>query len=209
MELHDVKNDGIRDNNAGIFLSSREARIEKCFRFYRARFHFISIPIGIVFAIIHLKFAIQYLGQCTIQPMINIYMIVHASVTLFIILLALAGVIIVRFIYPRLKKENHKMIVRRLVLIVVILTLIVFLFSFAWLVTGSVWIFGAKSNGVQGLDPKATTTYCQSDLYKVAFTLIIVNYVVHGLIILIIIMNRIYSNRKHTVPSPVSTTDRV
>jgi hypothetical protein len=209
MELHDIRNGGIRDNSAGAFLSPREALIEKCFRFYRANFHLISIPVVGILAIIHLIFGIEYLGQCTIQPMINIYMIVHASVALFIILLALIGVIIVRCIYPHLEKENHKMIARRLILIVVILTLIVFLFSFAWLVAGSVWIFGAKSNGVQGSDPMTTTTYCQSNLYRVAFTLIIINYIVHVIIIPIIILRRIYWIRHYTVPPSGVATYRV
>jgi hypothetical protein len=138
MELNDVQNGGIRDNNTDIFLSPREERIEKVFRFYRAKFHLISISIGIIFAIIHLKFAIEYLGQCPIQPLINIYMIVHASVTLLLILLALIGVIIVRSFDFRGKQEKNKMIARRLILIVVILTLILLLFSLAWLVAGSV-----------------------------------------------------------------------
>ncbi|CAF4238957.1 unnamed protein product, partial [Adineta steineri] len=47
---------------------------------------------------------------------------------------------------------------------------------FAWLITGSVWVFGAKANGVQGDNPNATNTYCQSDLYKSAFVLLIINY---------------------------------
>jgi amino acid transporter len=209
MELYDTQNGGIRDNSAGAFLSPREARIEKCFRYYRANFHLITIPIIAILAIIHLIYGIEYLGQCTIQPMINIYMIVNASVALFIILLALSGVIIVRCIYPNLEEENHKMIARRLILIVVILTLIVLLFSLAWLVVGSVWIFGAKSNGVQGSDPMATTTYCQSNLYRAAFTLVIVNYIVHGLIILMIIMRRIRRNRHDTVPPPAVATNRV
>jgi amino acid transporter len=209
MELYDTQNGGIRDNSAGAFLSPREARIEKCFRYYRANFHLITIPIIAILAIIHLIYGIEYLGQCTIQPMINIYMIVNASVALFIILLALSGVIIVRCIYPNLEEENHKMIARRLILIVVILTLIVLLFSLAWLVAGSVWIFGAKSNGVQGSDPMATTTYCQSNLYRAAFTLVIVNYIVHGLIILMIIMRRIRRNRHDTVPPPAVATNRV
>jgi len=209
MELYDTQNGGIRDNSAGAFLSPREARIEKCFRYYRANFHLITIPIIAILAIIHLIYGIEYLGQCTIQPMINIYMIVNASVALFIILLALSGVIIVRCIYPHLEEENHKIIARRLILIVVILTLIVLLFSLAWLVTGSVWIFGAKSNGVQGSDPMATTTYCQSNLYRAAFTLVIVNYIVHGLIILMIIMRRIRRNRHDTVPPPAVATNRI
>jgi hypothetical protein len=63
--------------------------------------------------------------------------------------------------------------------IVVIITLVLLLFSFAYLVADLVWIFDAKTNDVQGLDPTSTTTYCQSKLYNTAFVLIIVNYIIH------------------------------
>jgi hypothetical protein len=202
MELQDGYNGEVPKNNADVTLTPHNERIEKCIRFYSATFHLIAIPIGIAFAIIHLKFAIGYLGQCTIQPMINIYLIVYAAVDLFIILLALAGVINVRCIYSRSENPNHKMIARRLIMIVVSLTLVTLLFSFAWLVTGSVWIFGAKRNGVQGSDPTAVTTYCQSDLYRAAFILIIVNYVIHFLIIPLIILKRICCKRENAIPNP-------
>ncbi len=110
-------------------------------------------------------------------------------------LLALTGVIIIRCIYPRPEKENDNMIGRRLILIVIIAALISFLFTYAWLVAGAVWIFGAKSNGVQGSDSSTTTTYCQSTLYKAAFSLIIINLIVHILIIPNIIMRRMHRNR--------------
>jgi hypothetical protein len=209
MELHNVQNGGFGDKSAGVTFPPHHDWIDRCIRFYRARFHFISIPIGIIVAIIHLKFAIEYLGQCTIQPMINIYMIVHASVALLLILLALTGVLIVRRIYFRSDEENNKIMARRLILIVVIVTLIVLLFSFAWLVAGSVWIFSAKSNGVQGSNPSATTTYCQSDLYSAAFFLIILHYVIHGLILLAIIFRCMCRKRGDIVPPFVVATNRV
>jgi hypothetical protein len=208
MELHDDQNGGVGDKNAGVTLPPRRNFLDRCIRFYRAKFHFITIPFGIIISIIHLKFGIEYLGQCTIQPMINIYMIVHASVALFLILLALTGVLIVRHIYSRFEEENKK-IARHLILIVVILTLIVLLFSFAWLIAGSVWIFSAKINGVQGSDLTATTTYCQSDLYRAAFLLIIIHYVTHGLIILAIIFRCICYKGGHIIPSLDVATTRV
>jgi hypothetical protein len=209
MELGDIRNDGIGNNNTDVALSMRNDRLDKVIRFYRRKFHFISIPVGILFSAIHLKFAIEYLGQCSIQPMINIYMIVHASVTLVLILLALIGVIIVHCIYSRSEEDNNQITARRLILIVIMLSLILFLFSFAWLVTGSVWIFGAKTHGVQGSNSNDTTTYCQSDLYRAAFVLIIVNYVVHTIIILLFVLRHVCCKRENIIPPNFAEKDRV
>jgi hypothetical protein len=208
MELHDVHNNGIRNNNPGVVLSTHNNHTDKIIRFYRRKFHFISIPVGILFSVIHLKFAIEYLGQCPIQPMINIYMIVHASVTLLLILLALIGVIIVRCIYSNSDDDNNQINGRHLIVILVILTLVLFLFSFAWLVTGSVWIFSAKTNGVQGSNPNAAK-YCQSDLYRAAFVLIIVNYIVHTIIILLFVLRYICCKRPNIIPPNLTEKDRV
>ena len=198
------------DDQNGVPISSdaapplaRNERIENLVRFYASKFHLISIPISIVFSIIHLAFAIKYLGQCTIQPMINTYMIVHASVTLLLMLIAIVGVIVARLIYPRYGDEK-KTVVGRILFTVIVLTFVLFLFSVAWLITGSVWVFGAKSN-VQGSDSSNTATYCQSDLYRAAFVLIIINYIVHGIIV-VIILKRVCGKMKQ-INSPVVTTN--
>jgi hypothetical protein len=208
MELQDVHNRGFGDNSAGVTLPPHYGRLDRCIRFYGRRFHFITIPVGIIVACIHLRYALEYLGQCPIQPMINIYMIVHASVDLFLIVLVLTSVMIVRCIYSR--SEEDRIMARRLILIIVILQLIVLLFSFSWLLAGSVWVFGAKSNGVQGSNSSDTTTYCQSDLYNAVFVLLILHYVIHGLIILAIIFMCTCCKRGHIVPPPpVVATDKV
>lgn len=209
MKLHDHYNGGVMDNSGDVTSSKHNGFIDKCISFYSRRFHFIIIPLTIIISAIHLKFGIQYLGQCTIQPMINIYMIVQAAAALLLVLFALTGVIIVRCIFSGSEQDNHKIIGKHLILIVVILSLIVSLFSFAWLVTGSVWVFGAKSNGVQGSDPTITTTYCQSELYRAAFILIIINYVVHTAIILVLIVRRICFKRDDMVPPHAVGRNRV
>ncbi|CAF1521104.1 unnamed protein product [Adineta steineri] len=189
MELNVAHNGEIPKNTAVVTQPPDTRRIDKCFRFYGRKFHLIGIPIGLVFVGIHLKFAIQYLGQCPIQPMINIYMIVHASVDLLLILLNIIAVINTRCIYGGTEHDNNISLARRLMLFTIIFTLIVTLFNFAWLIAGSVWVFGAKSNGIQG-DSPTLSTYCQSDFYKAAVVLLIVNYAIHGLIILLVISRR-------------------
>jgi hypothetical protein len=162
-------------------------RFQRAIRFYLRRFHFIAIPLIIILVAIHLKFAIQYLGQCPMQPMINIYMIVHATVQVVLMLITFIQIINIRCIYLR-DGEQNKTVGRIILVVGLISTLVLLLFSLAWLIAGSVWIFGAKTNGVQGSIPNATTTYCESDLFNAAFTLLIINYVMHGLIIFIVVM---------------------
>jgi len=157
----------------------RNIFLQIAIRFYSFRCHFILIPLVIIYAAIHLAFAIKYFGQCPIQPLIITYMIVHASVHLGLIILALIGVIIVQCVYSR--NETIGMVI---LIIALFLQIILILFSLAWIIAGSVWIFGAKANGVQGDNPGMTSTYCQSNLYKAAFTLLIINYVIHALLII-------------------------
>jgi hypothetical protein len=136
-------------------------------------------------------------------------MIVQASAALLLVLVALSGVIVVRCIYFGSDNDNHKIIAQRFIMIIVIFSLIVTLFSFAWIITGSVWIFGAKTNGVQGSNSAITTTYCQSDLYRAAFVLIIINYIVHILIILLIIVRCVCFKRENIAPPHDVSRDRV
>jgi hypothetical protein len=126
-------------------------------------------------------------------------MITHASVIIVVSVLASFGVITARCIYSPAGANNTNTTAHHLVLIIAFLTLIVMSFSFAWLVTGSVWVFGAKSS-VQGSDPTITTTYCPSDLYRAAFLLIIVNYVVHVVVILLIVYKRMCRNNGRVEP---------
>ena len=208
MKSNDVQG-GIVVNSADVALPPlHDERTDKWIRFYKSKFHLISVPVGIVFSLIHLRFALNHLGQCTIQPMVNIYMITHASITLFLILLACIGMIHARCIYPRCTENDTRAVAHRLIFTVVILTLVSLLVSLAWLLAGSVWVFSAKSNGVQGSDPTLTSTYCQSELYRAAFVLIIVNYVVHGLIILVFIVKYLCRKKECMVPPLVLTSDR-
>jgi hypothetical protein len=209
MELHDVQNGEFQNDSAAVFSPPHQDWIGKYMRFFKFRFHFIAIPVGIIIAAIHLKFGIEYLGECTIQPMINVYMIVHAAVALFAIMTVLIGVFTVRCIDSRVEIKNNKMIARRLMIVILIFQLIVALFSLSWLIAGSVWIFGAAANGVQGSDPTDTTTYCQSTLYRAAFVLIIINYVLISLIIVAIIVGYIFWRTKHTIPPLFGTMNRL
>ncbi|CAF0736724.1 unnamed protein product [Adineta steineri] len=131
---------------------------------------------GIIISGFHLTFAITYIGQCPVEPMVITYMIVHASIHLLLILLALIGVMNIRRNFPHGIEVNKSMETVILV-ITFISTFIVLLFSFAWLIADSVWVYGAKVNNVQGDYPSITKTYCRSDLYKPAFILLTINYI--------------------------------
>ncbi|CAF1071427.1 unnamed protein product [Adineta ricciae] len=179
----------IESSNGKLSSLGRPIWLQKVISFYSRKLHFIVIPIGIIVAAIHLKFAIQYFDQCPIQPMIPIYMIVHAAIHLTLMMVGICGIINVRCNFPRDTQQSSPIGVAILVIILVSV-LIMSLFSFAWLITGSVWVFGAKADGVQGDNPNDTNTYCQSELFRAAFVLLIVNYVLHVVIISLIIMRR-------------------
>lgn len=176
---------------------------ERVVRFYSRRFHFIMIPVGAIMAAVHIRYSIMYFGQCPIQPMIIFYMLVHAAVHVVVMILAFLGVITVRCIYSR-DGEGSKMLGRCILIIVLISTLLLLLFSLAWVIAGSVWIFGAKTSGVQGDDPSITTTYCQQELFRIAFTLLIVNYVVHGIVIFFVTMGWICRKKQQINSSGVT-----
>ncbi|UJR34451.1 hypothetical protein I4U23_021858 [Adineta vaga] len=184
----------IRSSNGISPLLSRSIWLQKAIDFYSRKFHFIVILLGIIVSIIHLKFAIEYFNQCPIQPMIPIYMIVHASVHIIIILFTIIGIFNVRYHFSR-DLEEYKSIGVIILVIILVSTLSLFLFSFSWLITGSVWIFDAKVNGVQGDNPTDANTYCQSELFRSAFVLLIVNYILHVVIISLIIVRRFCCKR--------------
>ena len=176
--------------------TDNNTRFKQIIRFYSLKFHFITVPLTLIIAIVHLRFAIKYIDECPIQPMINIYMIVHAAVHLSIMLITFLGVINIRCIYPSFQHPNQT--VPRVILISILaVTLTLMLFSFGWLIAGSVWVFGAKANGVQGSDSTDTTTYCQTELYRSAFVLLIVNYVVHIIIFSVLIFKRICQKQEN------------
>ena len=199
-ELYNVNNRVFRNNISNVTLKPRQGFIEICIRFYRVKIHLLGIPIIIILSAIHLKYAIEYLGQCPIQPLIIIYMIVHAVTALLVMMVSLIGVIAVHCIYFRTKDYYKKMFARYLIVIVVIITIILFLFNLSWLIAGSVWIFGAKTHGVQGSDPTTTATYCQSELYRAAFVLIIVNYIFHIFMIMLFVFGSICWKMRDRIP---------
>lgn len=199
MEFNYVRNGQFQNNSATVFSSPRRDWIGIYMRFHMFRFHFIAIPVVIIVSAIHLKYGIEYLGECPIQPMITVYLIVHAVVALFAIITIFIGVLIARCIYSRVDMENNEKITRCLIIVILIFQVIVALFSLSWLIVGSVWVFSI-SGAHQGSDPADTTTYCQSHLYRAAFVLIIINYIIHGLGIVAIIVGYIFWRRKYTVP---------
>ena len=159
--------------------------VDTLVRLYASKRHLLIIVLGIVFSGIHLKFAIQYLGQCTIQTMINIYIIVHASVTILLLLFAFTGFMTARCTYPR-SGESSKRTVGRVLYAIVGLKLVAVVFGLIWLVIGSVWVFGVKVNGAQESDATMTATFCPSDLLKSALVMVIVGYIVHAIAIAVI-----------------------
>ena len=199
MDFNYDRNGKFQNNNTAVFSTPRPDLIEMYMRFFMFKFHFIAIPVGIIVAAVHLKYGIQYLDECPIEPMITVYMIVHAAVGLFAIITVFVGVLIARGIYSRPQIENNEKIARCLIIAILIFQVIVALFSLSWIIAGSVWIFSI-SGTQQGSNPADTTTYCQTHLYRAAFALIIINYILHTFIVVAIIAGYIFWRRKYNLP---------
>ena len=153
--------------------------------YYSRKFNILFILAGIAISIVQLRYGIAYFGQCPIQPMIDIHMIVHASIQFVIIVINIFAFIIVRTIYARAEEES-KAKARNILSVSMFFTIVLNLFILGWLVAGSIWVFGARNNGAQGSDPTNRATYCQTDLIEAAFRLLIINYCIFGLTILVL-----------------------
>jgi len=151
--------------------------------FYARRSHFIVLPLIVILVIMLLRFSVKSIDECPIQPMISTYMIVYGIIHLLLIVLTCIGMLNTYYIYPRLQYTNEAL-PRFILLCVLVCRLILLVFGFAWLIVGSVWIFEAEHKGVQWSKPAHTTTYCRSELYRLAFALVVVNYIIYGYLVL-------------------------
>jgi hypothetical protein len=151
--------------------------------------------------VVELNYGIKYINQCPIQPLINVFLIVHGCSSLVNGILLLSGFIMAKHI---IKSGGPSPCVRRLFVASLIGQLIYLVFSIAWLVAGQVWVFGAQVNGFQSSNSTQTATYCSSNVFWTGFVIIIVTYAVWLLIILVIAVRYIIKRHKMkegTVPT--------
>ncbi|XP_073461301.1 uncharacterized protein [Aquarana catesbeiana] len=110
-------------------------------------FFLIWTAIGVAFIVVGAK----NLNTCPAQPYIPIFMIVAGAFNF-----ASWIILPVRCISYTLEK---------------ILAIIVFLFVFAWLITGSVWVFGIY---------RPTNLQCNTSMYLFVFSILIIQWIIIG-----------------------------
>jgi hypothetical protein len=168
----------------------RIQRLDGAINYYGSKKHIVLTIIGTVFGIVEINYGVDYNGQCPIQPMISIFLIVHGAVMLLEVVVGILALLISRVIYPK----YGQVLARRLIFAVILFFIFVNLFCFAWFIAGNVWVFGAANNGYQNTSPN-TSTYCKMDLFRAAFGIIISRYAIVAIIIIVVLV-KIYKREK-------------
>jgi hypothetical protein len=126
-----------------------------------------------------------YIGRCTIRQFISIYMILSGA-------FGIAFVVVGFIIYMQIRKQSsssydrgksNPLILRVLIPIFILLLL----FVIAWFIAGHVIVFEVKLR-VELFDPDLPE-YCHGNLYKPAYILIFVDYLIFLIIILLFVVS--------------------
>lgn len=102
------------------------------------------------------------MNQCPIQPLINIFLIVHGCSNLASGIVLLVGFLASKYIK---KSPTPSPWARRLCIATLIGQLMYLIFLIVWLIVGQVWIFGALTHGFQSSNSTDSATYCDSHLF--------------------------------------------
>ncbi|UJR36850.1 hypothetical protein I4U23_029563 [Adineta vaga] len=132
---------------------------------------YVGIPIA------QLVIGFVYIGQCPIQQLIVAWMIVSG---IFGILLVVVGLII----HTRIRKQSSTHSNLLVLQLLIPFFIIILLFIIAWFFAGQVFVFRVKLS-VEFFDSNLPE-YCHGNLYKAAYILIFIDYL---LLLLAIILN--------------------
>lgn len=167
---------------------STEKKSSSPISYYASIYFLISILLYASVPITQFIMGIIYIGQCPIRQFLPIYMILSG---IFGIAFVLVG-ILVYFLWRRYtySYERPSLLVRTLKPILIFL----FLFVLGWWIAGQVLVFEIKTR-VDVVFP-VLPEYCQVHLYKAAYVLIFVDYIVITLVIILAIVNRILGSDK-------------
>ena len=146
-----------------------------------------------------------YVGQCTVRQFIPIYMILSGIVGIALVIVGLALIYQIHkqatLYYDDLVASNP-MGIRILKPVFISL----FLFTIGWFIAGQVLVFEVKLR--VALIYPMLPEYCQEKLYKAAYILIFVDYLILLIAVILAILNRITSSgnasdrKKKTGPAP-------
>jgi hypothetical protein len=166
----------------------------------------ISLLIYVGIPISQLIIGLIYIGQCPVQQLIVVWMIVSGG---FGILFVIIGV----FIHIKIRKQSlllspydssqsYSLIIR----ILIPTFIVIFLFIVAWFFAGQVFIFEVKLR-VEFFD-STLPEYCHGNLYKSAYILIFIDYLIFLLAIILNILNYVappddHDNTNHASKHPI------
>ena len=159
--------------------------------FFSSIYFLISLLLYVGIPITQLVIGLVYIGQCPIQQIIVTWMIVSG---VFGILLVIVGVVIyVKTIKRPLSlsscshRHSHSLTIRILTPILIL----ILLFIVIWFFIGQVFIFEVKLR-VEFFDP-TLPEYCHGNLYKAAYILIFISYLMFLLVIILNILSYVVS----------------
>lgn len=147
--------------------------------FFSSTYFPISLLLYVGIPISQLVIGFIYVGQCPVQYLIDIWMIVSG---IFGILFVIIGVII----YIKITKQSslsYPSILRILIPCFILL----FLFTVAWFFAGQVFVFEVKLR-VEFFDP-TLPEYCHGNLYKAAYIIIFIDYIIFLLAIILNVLS--------------------
>jgi hypothetical protein len=168
----------------------------------------VSLLLYVAIPISQLIIGLIYIGQCPIQDLIDTWMIVSGFSG---ILLVIIGVIIhikIRkqslLLSPYDDSQSYSLIIRILIPIFIV----ILLFIVAWFFAGQVFVFEVKLR-VELFDP-TLPEYCHANLYKAAYILIFISYLIFLLAIILNVLTYVVGpddNDNHHHQTKRSTHD--
>lgn len=158
----------------------------------------VSLILYVGIAIVQLIIGLIYIGQCSVQELIVVWMIVSG---IFGIALTVIGILInvqMQRQPPTSKAGfgSYPIAVRILLPIFVL----ILLFVVTWFFIGQVFVFEVKLR-VEFFDP-ALPEYCHGNLYKAAYILIFIDYLIFLLAIILNVLSCVAPPEETKRPNP-------
>ncbi|CAF0804804.1 unnamed protein product [Rotaria sp. Silwood1] len=155
--------------------------------FFTSIYFVISLLLYVTIPITQLVIGLIYIGQCPVQQMIVVWMIVSG---IFGILLAIVGIIIhvkIRKQQLSLSSYDDHQSYPLMIRILMPIFILILLFIVVWFFVGQVFIFEVKLR-VEFSDP-TLPEYCHGNLYKAAYILIFIDYLIFLLVIILNVLS--------------------
>jgi len=183
--------------------NAQKSRLDKAVNRLSMRGTILQICLTFSSAAVELNYGIKYMNQCPIQPLINVFLIVHGCWSLVNGMVLLMGFITAKHVK---RSPNPSRCARRSIAGSLIGQLVLLVICIAWLVVGQVWVFGAQVNGFQSSNSTQTATYCHPTVFWTGFVIIIITYAVWLIIILVLVVR--YIIKRHKIKQGIAPNER-